>query len=172
LDVRKRPADALMALKGLQDARCKVWFLGSGPLDKDLHELAASLGVEDRVYWWGFRNQTEMPRILQASDVLLHLSERDPWPYSVLEGAISGLALLLSDCTGSYPDLIQAGGAGETFICGNIANLRDKMSLLVENPSVRSAYKKAAIFESAKYSEASFCNIFEETVARLLDGAT
>jgi len=170
LDARKRPADALMALKGLQDARCRVWFLGSGPLDKDLRELAVSLGVEDRVYWWGFRNQTEMPRILQAADVLLHLSGRDPWPYSVLEGAMSGLALLLSDCTGSHPDLIQAAGAGETFTCGNIGNLRDKMSFFAENLSARIAYKKAAIVEGTKYSETSFCDIFEKTVTRLLTG--
>ena len=84
---------------------------------------------------------------------------------------MSGLALLLSSSTGSHPDLIQAAGAGETFICGDIGNLRDKMSYFVENPSVRIAYKKAAIFESTKYSETSFCDIFEETVSRLLDFA-
>ena len=170
LDPRKRPADALMALKRLNDGRCRVWFLGSGPLETELRALAVSLGVDDRVCWWGFRNQTEMPRILQAADVLLHLSERDPWPYSVLEGAMSGLALLLSDCTGSHPDLIQAAGAGETFICGNIEDLQKKMSSFLENPSVRTAYKKAALVESRRYSEASFCDIFEKTTTRLVDG--
>jgi len=170
LTARKRPADVLRALAQLPDPRCKVWFLGSGPLERELRDLAVSLGIEDRIHWWGFRNQTEMPRILQAGDVLLHLSERDPWPYSVLEGALSGLALLLSDCTGSHPDLIRAAGAGETFMCANIENLRDKMSFFVANPSLRMAYREAAVSESTKYSETSFCDIFEGTVAALLDG--
>jgi glycosyltransferase involved in cell wall biosynthesis len=169
LDARKRAADVLKALPGVEDPKCKVWFLGSGPLWRELQELAVSLGIQDRLYWWGFRNQTEMPRILQAADVLLHLSERDPWPYAVLEGAMSGLALLLSDRTGSHPDFIQTAGAGETFRCTDIQNLRDKMSFFVKNPSARIAYKKAAVVESTKYSETSFCDIFEETVNKLLD---
>jgi glycosyltransferase involved in cell wall biosynthesis len=167
LESRKRPADALIAFQSLKHQPCRLWFLGSGPLEKDLIQQAQSLGIADRIHWWGFRNQSELPAVLQAADVLLHTSERDPWPYSILEGAMSGLALLLSDRTGSHPDLIQEAQAGLTFQCGNTDDLAVKMTQLLTDQAQRKNFADAALNCAAKHTEATFCDIIEGSAKKL-----
>jgi glycosyltransferase involved in cell wall biosynthesis len=167
LERRKRPQDALYAMARLQQTSSRLWFLGSGDMQQELHDIAERLGVTDRIFWWGFRNQSEMPRILQAADVLLHLSEFDPWPYSVLEGAMSGLALLVSDRTGSVPDLIDRASGGLKFACGDIEDLAEKMKLMATDGVARAKFRDAAIHESQRHSEAAFCEVFESAVIRV-----
>jgi glycosyltransferase involved in cell wall biosynthesis len=167
LESRKRPADALIAFHALKHRSSRLWFLGSGPLQPQLMQQAQSLDIEDRVHWWGFRNQTELPAVLQAADVLLHTSERDPWPYSILEGAMSGLPLLLSDRTGSHPDLIREAQAGLTFQCCNAEDLAVKMNQLVTNHAQRQELAAAALNCAAKHTEAAFCDIIERCAIEL-----
>lgn len=168
LEPRKRPADAIEALARCGDPRARLWVLGSGPLEEELGALARERGVRQRVAWLGFRNQTELPAVLQAADVLVHPSSQDPWPYSILEGAISGLALLLSDRVGSYPDLITKAGAGEVFPVGNIDALARRMTSFTDNQTLRQSYQQAARAEAARYTEAAYCERVEAVVQQLI----
>lgn len=164
LEPRKRPQDAVEVLARLRDLPCRVWFLGSGVLEGQIKQRAEELEVADRIHCWGFRNQSELPRILQAADVLLHPSQQDPWPYSVLEGAMSGLALLLSDQTGSHPDLIGSAGAGLTFQCGDLDDMVRVMRLAASSRERLATWRAAAVRIGLEHSEKHFCEIFEKAV--------
>jgi glycosyltransferase involved in cell wall biosynthesis len=168
LESRKRPCDAIEALARSEETGTRVWFLGSGPLADLLQSLAVRRGVADRVHWFGFRNQSEMPAILQAADVLLHPSEEDPWPYSVLEGAICGCALLLSDKVGSHTDWVQDAGTGLTFQCGDVSDLAKRMDSMIRQEESRVAFRAAAVRAAARYTESEFCDRFERVVHSLL----
>jgi glycosyltransferase involved in cell wall biosynthesis len=168
LTSRKRPADALRAYARCKEPKIHLWFLGSGPLEDTLKRLAEEMGISDRVTFWGFRNQTEMPAILQAADVLIHPSESDPWPYAVLEAAHSGLALQLSDMTGSYPDWIETNHAGAVFRCGDIDSLATAMKACVAEPEKLKRWQDAARNAARNYTEGRFCEIFEDKVAETL----
>lgn len=167
LEARKRPADAIEALARSGTDSARLWFLGSGPLEKELVVLARERGLEGRIAWLGFRNQSGMPRLLQAADVLLHPSERDPWPYSILEGAISGLALLLSDRVGSHPDWIAGAGAGRVFSCGNADQLANFLHHFATEPDELAKFKTAASRAGENYTESNFCERFEGVVKAL-----
>jgi glycosyltransferase involved in cell wall biosynthesis len=164
LEPRKRPADAIQAIARLRHLPIKLWFLGSGILLDELKTLSQHLGVADKVVWLGFQNQSQIPAILQAADVLLHASQMDPWPYAILDGAISGTALLLSDRTGSYPDWMAPPSAGRVFECGNISQLAQAMEAMTTHPEQIQAYRQAAKHRAANYTESIFCDIFERTV--------
>jgi glycosyltransferase involved in cell wall biosynthesis len=168
LEPRKRPADALKAFASLPGTNrpARLWFLGSGPLDESLRRRASDLGVEGRVAFLGFRNQSEMPAILQAADALIHASERDPWPYSVLDAAISGLALVLSDRTGSYPDWSPEPTAARVFRCGDLAGLSAAIEELVESPDATRALGESARAKADRHRESVFCDIFEGRLNR------
>lgn len=161
---RKRPADAIHAIAQNRDLPLRLWFLGSGELEAELKALATQLQVSDKIYWWGFRNQSEIPKILQGADVLLHPSQADPWPYSILDGAISGLALLLSNKTGSYPDWMADPPAGKAFACGDIDDLSRCIQEMVRDRDQLQAYQNAAQTRSQEYTESNFCQIFEDMV--------
>jgi len=161
LETGKRPADAIEALAGGAPGSLRVWFLGSGAEEEGLRELASRRGVAGRVRFWGFRNQREIPAILQAADVLLHVSGADRWPYAVLEGAVSGLALLLSDMTGSRFDWMPGEPPGLVFPTGDVDALRREMVRLASEPAALARYQRSALAKAARYTEAEFCRIFE-----------
>lgn len=165
LEAGKRPADAIEALAAGRSAPLRVWFLGSGAEEDALRELASRRGVADRVVFWGFRNQKEIPAILQAADVLLHVSGADRWPYAVLEGAVSGLALLLSDMTGSRFDWMPGESPGAVFPTGDVRALREEMVRLASDPLALGFHQRQALAKSARYTEAEFCLIFESIAA-------
>lgn len=169
LEARKRPADAIEALARCGTDSARLWFLGSGPLEKELVEHARARRLEGRISLLGFRNQSDMPRVLQAADVLLHPSERDPWPYSVLEGAISGLALLLSDRVGSHPDWIAGAEAGWLFPCGNVDQLAKLMGRFATELDELAKFKAAAARAGQNYTESNFCERFEGVVRVLCE---
>lgn len=168
LSPTKRPADAIYAIAKCPELPLKLWFLGSGELEAELRALATRLNVTEKIHWWGFRNQSECPKILQAADVLLHPSQADPWPYSILDGAISRLALLLSNKTGSYPDWMAPPSAGITFKCGDIENLSQCLEKLVCDRVQLKSYQDSAYERSNEYTESVFCQIFEDMVVSAL----
>lgn len=168
LEPRKRPADAIQAIARMRHLPIKLWFLGSGVLTDELKTLSQHLGVEEKIRWLGFQNQSQIPAILQASDVLLHASQMDPWPYAILDGAISGTALLLSDRTGSYPDWMAPPSAGRVFECGNVSQLAQAMEVMATHPEQLQAYRQAARSRAAAYTESTFCDIFEQAVFKCL----
>jgi glycosyltransferase involved in cell wall biosynthesis len=131
--------------------------------------LARARNAQARITWFGFRNQSEIPAVLQGADVLLHASALDPWPYSVLEGAISGLALLLSDRVGSHPDWIQAAQAGVVFRCGDIEDLGRAIRVMAEDRPARAFFQEAAAREAGRYTESEFCRRFEEVAVTLAE---
>ncbi len=151
----------------MTDTRGRLWFVGSGILEASLRSRAAELGIQERVHFWGFQNQTQLPRILQAADVCVHPSEMDPWPYSVLECALSGQALLLSDRTGSHPDLVGAVGGGITFSCGDVDDLASKMNQLCTEDAMLRRFQDNLHAKLNAYTEAVFCEIFEDVIRNL-----
>ncbi len=168
LEARKRPGDALEALALLRERGrpVRLWFLGSGPLEEALRKRAAGLGVGDRVSFLGFRNQSEMPAILQAADALVHPSEADPWPYSVLDAAISGLPLALSDRTGSYPDWAAEPPAARVFPCGDVSALSKIIEDWLHDPASLHILGVVARAKAERHRESVFCEIFEQAADR------
>ena len=60
----------VQALLGLSD-RVRLHIAGSGELKITLRELAAQLGVDDRIRWWGFVNIAERNAYFSSCDVLV-----------------------------------------------------------------------------------------------------
>ncbi|RAM50373.1 MAG: hypothetical protein C6Y22_17390 [Hapalosiphonaceae cyanobacterium JJU2] len=168
LEPRKRPADAIAALAKCRHLPVKLWFLGSGELEPELQRQVEQYQLSGHVHWWGFQNQSQIPRILQAADVLLHTSQADPWPYSILEGAISGLALVLSDKIGSYLDWIAEPQAALTFPCGNIDAIASCIETLVKNRELLLRLQNSALVQSSRHTEEIYCQIFEKLTFDLI----
>ncbi len=84
----KRHTHILAALAEVMSPDVVLVLAGAGPLEQELRETAASLGVADRVRWAGFR--TDIPAVLAASDALTLVSAREGLPRSVLEAMAMG----------------------------------------------------------------------------------
>ncbi len=79
-----------------------IWIAGTGPYEGELRELAASLGVEDRVEIGAVPpdRREEMARRLRASDLVVLLSDFETHPIAALEALSLERPLLVATGSG------------------------------------------------------------------------
>lgn len=120
----KRPLDLLRAFAAADVSDAVLVYAGDGPLLAALKAEAHSLGVESRVRFLGFTNQSQLPSVYSSADLFVLTSDDDPCPVVVCESMLCGLPVLLSDKIRGRFDLVIPGQTGDIFPCGNVDALR------------------------------------------------
>lgn len=87
---------ALRALALVPDAI--LWIAGEGPLDAQLKELAADLGVQPRVRFLGWRD--DRSALLRAADVCLVPSRHEPFGNVVINAWAHGIPVVAAASQG------------------------------------------------------------------------
>ena len=119
----KRPLDLLRAFAKANLSNAILVFAGAGPLLPQLESEAASLGVAYRVRFLGFLNQTQLPAVYTAADLLVLPSEFEPFGLVVNEAMCCGCAVAASDRCGAARELVAPVDSRLVFPCGDIAAL-------------------------------------------------
>lgn len=121
---RKRPTDLVQAVAQMRangQAVVLVWA-GDGPERQALEVMGKSLSVPMR--FLGFCNQSQLPAVYRAADVLVLPSEgSETWGLVVNEAMAGGTPCVVSDACGCAPDMILPGVSGEVFELGNVKAL-------------------------------------------------
>lgn len=118
---KKRPMDFLQAalLLKQQNKSINLLFAGDGPLRVDLELFAAAHDLGVNIL--GFINQSELPLVYRAADLLVLPSEgSETWGLVVNEGMACGTPAVTSDAVGCSRDLVIHGRTGKIFELGNI----------------------------------------------------
>jgi glycosyltransferase involved in cell wall biosynthesis len=116
----KRPLDLLQAFAKANLSNAVLVFAGEGPLRGQLESGAAALGVDVRVKFLGFVNQTQLPATYTAGDLMVLPSSYDAFGVVVNEAMLCGCPVAVSDCVGAGRDLVEQGRTGFVFPCGDI----------------------------------------------------
>jgi len=128
---RKRPLDILKAAVLLREKKpVEVAFAGSGELESELKEFARVSGVP--AIFHGFVNQSEMPAVYAAADVMVLPSDGlETWGLAVNEAMACGLPAVVSDAVGCGPDLVEQGVTGAVFPVAQISLLAAAMEAAI-----------------------------------------
>lgn len=150
---KKRPEDFIRACFQIfdtpQGAGVHALLVGDGPLKHRLENL--SHPFQQRIHFSGFRNQTELPALYKACDVLVLPSDgRESWGLVVNEAFACGLPAIVSDAVGSAPDLIEEGATGHTYPVGDVAGLTDRMLALKQVSERQRGMIEAAVARKAQ----------------------
>lgn len=130
---------ALLREEGL-DLTCRI--IGDGPLQKELEELAATLGVADRVVFGGARPQLELleelagAQVFVLSPVLMPDGDRDGVPNVLIEAMASGIPVVASEISG-IPELIRDNDTGLLVPAADPKALADALRRLLTDPGLR-----------------------------------
>ena len=119
----KRPLDLLQAFAKANIAKALLVFAGEGPLRPSLEAEATALGIAGRVRFLGFVNQTQLPAIYTAADLMVLPSVYDAFGVVVNEAMLCGCPVVASDHVGAARDLIVHGRTGFVYPCGEIQAL-------------------------------------------------
>ena len=91
--------DTVVRALGLLDKGLfEVWFAGVGVRQNAVEQLAASLGVNDRVRFLGLR--TDIPNVLRAADIIVMSSHWEGLSLSNVEGMSAHRPFIASDVNG------------------------------------------------------------------------
>jgi glycosyltransferase involved in cell wall biosynthesis len=130
----KRPIDVIEAVAQLGlEQPVHVMMAGAGVLESSIRARASALGVS--LHMLGFQNQSQMPGVYAASDVLvLPSGGRETWGLVANEALACGLPVIVSDAVGCAPDLAGDGTVGAVTRLGDIESLSKSMVRLLKAP--------------------------------------
>jgi glycosyltransferase involved in cell wall biosynthesis len=128
----KRPGDLVEALATLhtQGAKVRGIFVGDGELDGRLRVIAGQTNAP--VSLVGFKNQSELPAIYAAADVLVLPSARETWGLVVNEAMACGTPAIVSNAVGCADDLIETGNTGYRYRVGDIESLSAAIKAMLQ----------------------------------------
>jgi len=166
----KRPLDLLRAFAKADVAGAFLVFVGDGPLRTVLEETAIDLGIADRVRLLGFVNQSQLPGVYRASDLLVLPSEYEPFAVVVNEAMLCGRAVVVSDRVGAAGDLVQPGTTGFVFPCGDIETLARILREMTGAPARMRELGASAYVRMQTWSPLEYVTTMIDAIGRAAKG--
>jgi glycosyltransferase involved in cell wall biosynthesis len=117
----------------------EYWVVGDGPFRAELHDLSRSLGIADRVRFWGTLPRAEALRTLSRCHVLVHPSLHDSGALVCLEAMAAGKPVVCLDLGG--PGALVTGETGFKLTSRNpdgvVEELASAIRALAVDPALR-----------------------------------
>ncbi|MFC3085192.1 glycosyltransferase [Tabrizicola soli] len=132
---------ALAAMVRAGDHRARLLVVGAGREEGAIRALVQDLQLQNHVHFTGFRS--EVFSILTRVDILCLPSTSEGLPYSVIEAARQSVPTLASRLEGTDDIFVE----GETILftrIGDAEDIREKLTLLLDNPDRRREIGAAA----------------------------
>lgn len=123
--------EAFIGLRATSDLQPYLLIVGDGEMRAALEKRAAESGV-DGVHFLGFRNQGELPRFFDVSDVFVLPSRHEAWGLITNEAMAAGLPVVVTGDVGCAADLVRNGENGFVYTVGDVAALRAALARTLE----------------------------------------
>jgi len=148
----KRPLDVLRAFAVADISRSTLVFAGDGALRPALEAEASTLGISNRVRMLGFVNQSQLPAVYRACDVMVIASDYEPFGLVVNEAMLCGCVVVASNKVGACQDLIVPNVTGFVFGCGNVQSLAGVLRDIFAKPNSLSEISTTARTQMRNWS--------------------
>ncbi len=144
---RKHHQDSIAAFAKLDRTEVHFAIAGSGPLLPQMQQLAADLGVADRVHFLG--NRKDIPVLMSAAGVNILASAQEGLPRSVMESLALGLPTIGTKIRGTQ-DLL-ADGCGLLVEVGDVDGLARSIGEILDRPELATALSQRGRERIAAY---------------------
>lgn len=140
----------LQAARDVIDRCDRAYFVtvGQGPLEAQVRDLHAELGLGDRLRLLGYRR--DVSEILSACDAFVLASEHEGFPIALMEALAAGLPVVATD-VGGVPDAVDPGQEGLLVPRNNPQALADAILELARSPDRRARMAAAAARRGTRF---------------------
>ncbi len=144
LSARKGVPELLRALASpsLASLQWRVTLAGGGPLD-EFRELAASLGISERVDFPGWVDEASVKALNAKADILVLPSHAEGLAMAVLEGLSYGLVVVTTP-VGAHTEVIEPDVSGVLVPPGDVAALADALARIIDDGDARERLGRGA----------------------------
>lgn len=118
----------------------KVLVVGSGEREEELRHLVSRLDIEDKIIFFGFRE--DVYQILKEVDFLLHTALWEGFGYVIAEAMAAGKPVVATDVS-NIDEIVSDGRTGYLVESCNPKNIADKTLQMIKSSS-RSKMGRAA----------------------------
>lgn len=149
---KKQPLALIQAFIELAPDNARLLLVGDGALRPDI-EAAASTHP-DSIVVWPFQNQSHMPALYAAADLLILPSQGsgETWGLSINEAMCMGTPVLVSTHVGCQQDLVIEGSTGYVFAAGDAHALREALRRALSDDDERQRRAQHALQQIHHYS--------------------
>lgn len=128
----------------------KLLIVGDGPYRSRLEELTRILGLNDKIIFSGFVENSRIVDYYKAADVFVYASVTETQGLILAEALLSGLPVVAVDASGSR-DVVKDGENG--FLVAESENdFMEKTEKILDNQKLREKLKKQAAKSAESYS--------------------
>ena len=138
---RKGISELLQAFSEIDETKAQLALVGSGKLNYLVDEYAKKFKQIENI---GFVNPQSLYKLYSKYDVLIIPSNHDGWAVVVAEAMASGLAIIGTETTGAFEDLVLKNDCGQTCKV-NKDSIISVAKKYVENISMLHKHSKNAI---------------------------
>ena len=169
VDGEKRLDVLIRALALLQREDIQLAIAGRGTALYELKELAAGLGLGQKVVFTGFIPAEDLPSLLNSADIFAMPSQAELLSIATLEAMACARPVLAADAW-ALPELVSEGINGYLFKPGDEADAARKMALLADGPEKWAAMAAASLEKVQAHSLENTITSYEEFYMRVLAG--
>ena len=132
----KRPDDLVDALAQIKTRNVVTIIVGNGPLLKGLRKKVMQMGLESKVRFTGFVNQSSLAKYFVLGDIFVFPSEREPYGLIASEVLSAGLPIVAADNIGAVGAAIQPEVNALLYPSGDTNSLAGCIDQLLTNPQL------------------------------------
>ena len=151
----------IRALTEIPDGQLLI--AGHGPERGPLLDLAASLGLAERVRLVGQLSQEDLRSLYSAADCLVLASIREGWPNVLLEAMACGTPVV-GTRVGGVPEILACCDAGELLDSRDTASIVRAVAALRARPNTREAAQAHAAKHGWEATTAGQLSIFRTAI--------
>jgi N-acetyl-alpha-D-glucosaminyl L-malate synthase BshA len=143
----------------------KLLIVGEGPDKVSAEALAVTLGIADKVVFFG--NSNEVDKILCFSDLFLLPSEKESFGLAALEAMAIGVPIISSN-TGGLPEVNIHGESGYLSAVGDISEMATNAIKILKDDATLQTFKVNAKKSSRRFDTKRVVPQYEALYARAL----
>lgn len=152
--------------------RLYLELVGPGNQTEELKELAAKLGISDRVRFIGKVPHIDVPKWLNRFDVYAAPSilDSESFGVAVIEASSCRKPVIVSD-VGGLPEVVEDGKTGFIVPSGNVDKLSEKITQLIMDEKLRENMGIAGEKRVKELYDWEYCvDLMEKVYSSIVDG--
>ena len=163
----KRIADVITIFYNIQkQIPAKLMMVGEGPEKQMAEDLCYSLGIQDKVIFFG--NSSEIDKILCFSDLFLLPSETESFGLAALEAMACGVPVISSN-SGGLPEVNKNGFSGFLSSVGNVEAMSANALSILSDYQKLTQFKQNAKKQASQFDILNIVPMYEKVYQQALD---
>jgi glycosyltransferase involved in cell wall biosynthesis len=162
----KCPMDLLDAFALAAIPGAKLVFAGDGAQRAELENEAAQRKISGKVQFLGFVNQSQLPSLYKAADVMVIPSRYEPFGLVVNEAMLCGCPVIASDRVGAVRDLVTHTETGYVYPCGVTDILASLLQTALSDPTRLESIRQKSLQRISMWTPQASADALVESVER------